>query len=244
MNKKHTKWIICGLAVILGLLLIFVFPGYDFSGLFSMGLAALIPIYHILKGRKALTRMLTLLLVIFFTAIGITGFMIHQASLGTANPDSDFLIVLGAGVNGTSPSRTLRERLDAALEYLEVHPNAIAIVSGGKGNGETISEAQCMFSYLTAAGIDSDRVWLEDQATNTVENLEFSLNIIEDRTGTRPEQAAIVSSEFHLYRANQFARGMGLRAELVPAKTTIIPLRWNYYLREVFAVWYYSLFGG
>lgn len=244
MKKPQRKWIVFGLTVILGLMLILVFPGYDFSGLFCLGLAALIPVYHLIRNRKVLKRMLTVLLVIFFTAIAVTGVIIGRTSHGTLDPKSDYLIVLGAGVYGTTPSRTLRERLEAALGYLESHPNAVAVVSGGKGNGEDITEAQCMFNYLTASGIHPDRVWMEDQAVNTIQNLTYSLDLIEARTGICPGTAAVVSSEYHLFRANLFAQRLGLNAELVPAKTSYPLLRLNYFLREVFAVWYYSIIGG
>lgn len=244
MKKLQRKWIAFGLIVMLGLMLILVFPGYDFSGLFCLGLASLIPVYHLIRNRKVLKRMLTVLLVIFFAAIAVTGVIIGRASQGTEDPKSNYLIVLGAGVNGTTPSLTLKERLEAALGYLESHPDAVAVVSGGKGTGEDITEAQCMFNYLTAAGIHPDRVWMEDQAVNTIQNLTYSLNLIEERTGTCPGTAAVVSSEYHLYRADLFAQRLGLSAELVPAKTSYPLLRLNYFLREVFAVWYYSIIGG
>ena len=101
-----------------------------------------------------------------------------------------------------------------------------------------------MFRYLTAKGISPDRIWLEDKATSTLENLRYSLDLIEDRTGIRPAKTAVLSSEYHLYRARMFAGWLDLEAELVPAKTEVFPLRWNYYLREIFAVWYYTVFGG
>lgn len=243
-NRFSLKWIICGLLVGLALICIFLLPGYDFSGYFFLGLASLIPLYHVLRNHKFMTITLTVCLIIFFIAVAITGYKLFACSYGWEQSSSDYVIVLGAGVNGTEPSRTLRERLDAAYEFLLDHPDTVAIVSGGKGDGENISEAQCMYNYLTAAGIDPDRVWMEDQATNTIENLQFSLDVVESRTGDRPVRVAIISSEYHLYRAEMFAKQLGLEPELFRAKTEILPLRWNYYLREVFAVWYYSLFGG
>ena len=167
-----------------------------------------------------------------------------RSSRGAEEPDSEYLVVLGAGVNGTTPSRSLRERLDAAYAYLLEHPDSLAIVSGGQGDGEDITEAQCMYHYLTDKGIDPERVWMESEATSTLENLQYSLNLIEENIGTRPGKIAIVSSEYHLHRAGLFAGWLDIEAELVPARTAIPPLRWNYYLREIFAVWYYSLFGG
>lgn len=249
-KKRKIKWIWFLALVVLGLIVLLFCPGYQFTGLLLLGIAALIPVYHGIRKipriglRKGLRLMLTWILCTLFAAMAITGSIIVSSSQGTADPQSDYLVVLGAGVNGTAPSRSLRERLDAALNYLDTHTNAVAIVSGGQGSGEDITEAQCMYNYLTAAGIDPERVWMEDRATTTLENLNYSLDLIEKTTGQRPTKIAIVSSEYHLHRAGIFARWLNLDAELIPAKTGIIPLRWNYYLREIFAVWYYSLLGG
>ena len=154
------------------------------------------------------------------------------------------MIVLGAGVNGTTPSLILSERISRAEQYLRDNPDTIAILSGGQGSGENISEAQCMFEQLTAKGISPERLWLEDKSTSTRENLRFSMTLIEEKTGTRPARAAIISNEFHLYRAGLFAREQNLEMIGVPAKTTWFSLRANYFLREIVAVWYYTILGG
>lgn len=239
------KWLLFILLILVGLGTILVLPGgYDMSGLCILGLAALIPIYHWLKSRKRLRLMFSVMLFLLITAMLLTLVPIVGASRGTPEAESEYLIVLGAGVNGTEPSLSLRERINAAFSYLTAHPSAVAIVSGGQGPGEHISEAQCMFHELTAMGIAPERIWMEDQATSTLENLRLSLDVISAHTGVRPEKVAIISSEYHLYRANMFAGWLDLEAELVPAKTTYIGVRVNYYLREIFAVWYYSILGG
>ena len=227
-------------------------PGYRFSGLCLFGLTALIPLFYFLELRakqapkpwKGVKRLLTGLLALLLLAMSVTLGVLLYFAQGTPEAQSPDLIVLGAGVNGTVPSRSLRERLDAAYDYLLAHPDSHAIVSGGQGAHEDISEAECMLRYLTDRGIDPQRVWMEDQATNTLENLRFSLEVIEAHRGTAPKTVAIVSSEYHLCRARLFAGWLGLEAELVPAKTGIVPLRCNYYLREIFALWYYQIFGG
>lgn len=251
-KKMSVKWKLCLGFSVLGIVILLFCPGYDFTGLFLLGLAALIPMYHGIKWLsvhhrglgKGLHMALTLFLALFFLAMTVTAGIIVRSSRGTAEPESRYLVVLGAGVNGTVPSRSLRERLDAAYEYLTEHADSVAIVSGGQGSGEDITEAQCMYDYLTDKGIDPERVWMEPEATSTLENLRYSLSVIQERTGLRPGKIAIVSSEYHLHRAGIFSGWLDVDAELVPARTGILPLRWNYYLREIFAVWYYSLFGG
>ena len=120
----------------------------------------------------------------------------------------------------------------------------ICIASGGQGTDEDISEAQCIFDHLTAMGIDKSRIWLEDKSTSTWENLHFSLNLIEENTGTRPEKIGILSSEYHLFRASLFADACGVESVGIPAPTSRFSLRVNYYLREVAGVWHYLILGG
>jgi len=75
-------------------------------------------------------------------------------------------------------------------------------------------------------------------------NIAFSLALIEEKTGQRPREAGVLSSEYHMYRAKLVAREQGLEAIEIPARTSWISLRINYFLREIVAVWYYVLLGG
>ncbi len=242
MKRIKPKWVLCVALALAGLFLMFCLVGYKFGGMFLLGLSALVPVYHVLGNFKRLRRALSLCLIVFFTAAAVTGVFIVRSSRGSENPEADYLIVLGAGVNGRFPSLSLWERIRAAKSYLDTYPDAIAIVSGGQGSGEDITEAECMYQELTVLGIDTERIWLEDKANSTLENLQFSLDLIEAKTGTRPDCAAIVSSEYHLHRTGMLAKSLGLEPLLVPARTSYTVLRMNYYLREIFAVWYYGVF--
>ena len=63
---------------------------------------------------------------------------------------------------------------------LDDSPNANAVLSGGQGSDEIMSEAQCMYNVLTESKIDSSRLYMEDKSTNTTENIRNSMKIIED----------------------------------------------------------------
>lgn len=238
MKHIHPKWFLCAFLALAGLFLIFGLVGYKFGGLFLLGLAALVPVFHFLR-RDFLRRVLTALLALGFVVLSITGGTIARSAEGSPDPQADYLIILGCQVNGTSPSRMLRQRLDAAVTYLNTYPDAACIVSGGMGPGEEITEAACMYSYLTAAGIDPDRILLEDKSTSTMENLRYSMEFLEPGA-----TVAIVSNEFHLYRAGQMAENLGLEAKLIPADTELPILLASYSLREIFAVWKFHLLGG
>ena len=84
------------------------------------------------------------------------------------------LVVLGCKVYGTKASLMLEERLLAALTFMEKHPEVSCVVSGGKGDDEDISEAECMYQYLVDAGISEERIYLEANSQNTGENIIFS----------------------------------------------------------------------
>lgn len=247
-NRIGSWLIFAGLCLLGGIIMLF--PGYRFSAWVTFGIAAVVLCYQLLKllGRRYpkfsgfLRRTLTIGICLIVVAAVITGGLIVNAGMGSKEEPCDYLIVLGAGVNGTAPSLTLRERLDAALNYMQTHENAVCIVSGGQGSGEDITEAACMADWLIKKGIDPSRVWLEDKATSTQENLRYSLALIEDRTGNRPETVGIVSSEYHLYRAGLMAQAQKVRPILIPAKTTWLSLRINYYMREIAGVWYYWIF--
>lgn len=180
-------------------------------------------------------------LVILLLAMIITGIII--LNFGKTQPAvlPQYLLVLGTTVEGTEPSPMLRDRINAAYDYLAAHPEVTCIVSGYRNNAE-ISEAQCMYNELTALGIDPGRIWMEPNASSTEENFVFTLDLIEEKTGTRPDWLTVLSSEFHLLRASMFAAEQGIRIVPVGAKTTDLPTFLFWFLREIFLVWYYAIF--
>ena len=111
--------------------------------------------------------------------IGVLFFLIVEgfilSGFGMSGSDqAKYLVVLGAQMKPEGPSKVLQYRLDAALAYLTDHPECQVVVSGGQGADEHISEAQGMYDYLVAHGLETDRILLEDQSVNTVQNLAFS----------------------------------------------------------------------
>ena len=136
--------------------------------------------------------------------LGLIFVLVESVLIIRANynhPDENAtVVVLGCKVKrNCQPTLTLRERIDAAYDYLLEHPDAICIVSGGKGSDEGISEAECMYRELVEKGIGKERIYKEDKSTSTRENIAFSKEIIE-REGLNPK-IAIVTNEFHEYRA-------------------------------------------
>ena len=250
--KAFCKWLIPLFFLLLAVFFYNTVHGHSFLGLCSIALAGVISCYLILdllkarfpKTAKALTICLTAVLCVGGLIFAVTEGIILHASVGEPETSCDYIVVLGAKVNGTAPSLSLNDRIRASYDYLCEHPDAVAILSGGQGEDEGISEAQCMFRELTARGIPEDRLWLEEKATSTWENLNFSLDLIEEKTGKRPDTIGLVSSEYHLFRAGLFAKECGVEAVGIPAKTSWFSIRLNYFLREVAGVWHYIILGG
>ena len=101
-----------------------------------------------------------------------------------------------------------------------------------------------MYEGLLKKGMDPSRLWIEDKATSTWTNLQYSLALIESRTGVRPETIGILSSEYHLFRASLQARDQGIKTVGIPAPSTLVTQAINHFMREVAGVWHYILLGG
>ena len=249
---KLLPWLACAVLGVLAFFLKFMVPGYSFSALVCVLLIVLILFYTLMplvglkfpRFAKVLTRICTICLVIGLIVVGITEVLIVKASFGDPKELVQYMVVLGAKVRNDGPSVSLWDRIYGAAEYLEEHPDTIAIVSGGQGADEPMTEAQAMYDELIALGIDPDRVWLEEKATSTWENLTFALDLIEEKTGERPEKLGILSSEYHLFRAKLFAKECGVEAVGIPARTSRLSQRINHFMREVAGVWHYLILGG
>ncbi len=188
-------------------------PDADFSWFWILLGAAFLLIY----GRSMLVRTHPELCPVLFHRIFLSVFcagLLLMASfcipvlLGMDLPmpeRTDYVVVLGAQVKKTEPSRALLKRLQKALECAEKMPAAKLILSGGKGDGEVITEAECMRRYLTEHGVREERLILEDRSTTTRENLIFSDRL----TGCSKSRCGILSNDFHICRALRIAARLG-----------------------------------
>jgi len=249
---KCIPWLVCGILAVSAYILKFCLPGYGFSALVCCGIIALIVFYQVTKlllprfptGMLWLRRVFTICLILGLLAAAVTECFIIKASFGTPHKQCQYMVVLGAKVRVTGPSASLWDRIYGAYDYLEAHPDVTAIVSGGQGSDEPMSEAQSMYDELVNLGIDPERIWIEDKATSTWENLNFALDLIEEKTGQRPETLGVVSSEYHLFRASLFAKECGVDFVGIPARTSRVSQMVNHFMREIAGVWHYLVLGG
>lgn len=153
----------------------------------------------------------------------------------TMAASAEYALVLGSGVNEDgSPSRIMRQRISAAMEFMEANPDAVLILTGGQGDYEPVSEAGCMYQVMLELGADPARLLLEEESSTTRENLMNSIAIIEAR-GDKDQPVGLITSEFHQRRARYIADTLELDTFPVSADTDQWFYRINYTLREVFA---------
>lgn len=237
----------------LAVLLRFV-PGLRFSALLCLCATAVLFIFYLLehfarRGHRAAAWCELALIAVLLLGFSLFTVLETMVVRGSFADESDApvsaVIVLGAGVNGETPSLTLRTRIDAAAAYLEEHPDVPVVLSGGQGPGEAITEAECMRRALVRRGVDESRLYPEERSTSTQENLRYSRAILEELGVDPARRVAIVTSDFHLCRARLMWGGdtAAVPAHL-PSALYFQCLTVNYFIREAFGLAAYFVYGG
>lgn len=245
MNKTHSfpGW---GVAVCILLLAAFFFRfcmrGYSYIAHTLTFAAALILLHRFAPARLwQISAVLVSIGLLYFCAVEIP--IIKNARTDDDAREKAFVIVLGAEVRGSRPTPSLYYRLCGAMEILTLNPDSTVIVSGGQGEGEDITEAQCMRDWLVSQGIDPERIIMEDKATSTMENLEYSFDIIRSLGEDPDGNTTIVSSSYHLFRAKSMAKRLGITACGYSSSPGNPILALNFFIREAFGVTHLWVFG-
>lgn len=162
----------------------------------------------------------TTMKICFF--IGLASFvfievLIIQSAISKHREESDYLVILGAGIRGEVPSTALYQRLYASLDYIEMNSNVKIVVSGGQGIGESITEAEAMERFLIKHGVAKQQIIKEEKSTSTLENLKFTTEILEELEKKENIEVTIVTNNFHVLRAKFLAQRQGLKAYGYPA---------------------------
>ena len=188
--------------------------------------------------QRWLKVLLALVLAGILCFAGLFGAVMYGA-YDHVSGDPQVMIILGCRVMpGSEPSILLQDRLDTALDYLDDHPEMTVVVSGGQGSNEPTSEAACMAGYLEKHGVDPDQILLEDESSNTKENLIYSRELLEEHgIVVLSDEVLVVSNGFHLTRAQMLAERYGYQSvSVLAAPTSHIPSRIQMYIREPLAL--------
>lgn len=192
---------------------------------------------------KRMNRISKFIAALFFAG-GITVSAINLIFICTPvknpSPDAKYVILLGGGIdkNGKLP-KTVTPRLHAAQKYLTENKNAIIVVTGGSLKGLP-AEAISLKAELIKAGIPENRILMEDKALDTIQNFQYSCKMLSEYEACPKSQILqsdilIITSNFHLRRAQRLARRMGFKnftglGTKIPAINVV-----NTYSREICA---------
>ena len=192
------------------------------SMLFSILLYGYLAVWPVIGNLKKNTWSTTLYAVISLSAFYVLALLAMYSLSAILNlvhlkksRNADYIVVLGAGILGTKVTPLLAARIDRGIELLECNPNAVLLMSGGKGPGEDIPESEAMAAYALDHGVDADRILMEKQSVSTEENLRFSKALMEKE---KPK-IIIVTTAYHVLRALILAKQQGIRCVGFGAKT-------------------------
>ena len=193
------------LAILYGITILQLNSGTSFWMIWELiGLLFIIWAYLLYK-HITIHRVIYIMITIGFTILLFLNGCILSHFNDQGQPNLDYIIVLGAQVKSNGPSAVLKYRLDYAIDYLNQNPDTKCIVSGGQGANEPFSEGQGMYDYLVKNNINPQRISIEDQSKNTVQNIQYSSKLLDKNASI-----GIVTNNFHTFRALRIAKKQGL----------------------------------
>ena len=135
---------------------------------------------------------------------------------------ADAIIVLGAAQYEGRPSPVLKARLDHAASLWNRGLAPRMIVTGGRGVGDTTSEAAVGRRYLVQRGIPAGSIWMDTEGLTTSQSMVAVRRLL----GTKASPSVlIVSDPFHMLRLAILTRRLHMIPLLSPTRTSPISTR-------------------
>lgn len=144
------------------------------------------------------------------------GFVLTRQDWPDPTP-ADAVLVLGTStlVRGR-PNACMETRVAEGVRLVEAGLAPVLVVSGGRDPKDGLVEAESMADIAIGLGLAPDQVLVERAATSTIENLEYSLQVLDD--GGRGHRMIVVTEPFHLPRAMLAADRLGIDAQPAPSE--------------------------
>ncbi len=251
-NEHKHLYTVGVLLMVLPIILKFIFPHLSFLMVFLCfcGMCSLVYglLLHFEKSENNTVSIISKVFrytALFFIALFLITQVFIQSkiifSIKTTDEECDYILVLGSGLEKTKLTRTGIARADAAIEYMNKYPNCTAILCGGQGKGELITEAQALYNYMVNKSIDPTRLICETKSTDTTENINYAVELIKQRGSIEDgTKVAVVTNDFHLYRSMLIMKKAGIKnAYSINAPTPKISfmlMHISLHLREYFSV--------
>ena len=175
--------------------------------------------------------MIIKILLVLFAIYVIYSLIILLGCFDNDTDNADYVITLGHKLVNDKPDEVLRNRLKATLKYADLNENCLFILSGGKIENNTISEAEFMKNYLIKNGIDSNRLLIEDKSLNTIQNIQNSKDLIDTS-----KKIVIITSNYHMFRTKMICKNLGLNVHGISTKTPILELLKHLLIEQIFII--------
>ena len=179
-------------------------------------------------------------------SLGVTIALINlifilNPAIVSVNETAENVILLGGGIDkdGKLPASVLT-RVEKTAEYLNQHPESVCVVTGGTLKWLPYAEAPELKNQLVNRGVAPERILVEDQAKDTIQNFQFSCKMLAEYRGLSIEEVlemptTVVTSRYHLRRSERLARRIGYKnIKGIPAACPLIYVPHSY-VREICA---------
>jgi|SRR5215203_4719263 len=169
--------------------------------------------------------------IVLFWAAWMAAVLVWS-SIDQARPVGS-IVVLGAAQYDGRPSPVLRARLDHGIDLWKRNMGKVIVFTGGRGYGDTTSEAAVGRNYARKRGVPDTVILMENKGRSTSESM---LAVVEILGKRGINSAILVSDPFHMLRLSIIGRRLGLKTYTSPTRTSPISpnreKRWRYILGE------------
>jgi uncharacterized SAM-binding protein YcdF (DUF218 family) len=148
--------------------------------------------------------------------VAITFVQVWNASRHDQDAATEAIVVLGAAQYDGEPSPVFQARLDHAAELYDGGAADMIVLTGGKRPGDRFTEGYSGYRYLVDQGLPESALVLEDQGTNTWEQLAAASRILEERGRSA---VLLVSDPYHSFRLAATAEELGLDPQVSPSES-------------------------
>ncbi|MES9979405.1 MAG: YdcF family protein, partial [Candidatus Thiodiazotropha sp. 6PLUC5] len=167
------------------------------------------------------TFALTLLLVFFGLGIPLLislAYVYRIAKVTESQCQCESLLVFGKRLTKQGIDEDYRRRLEKTFSLMQALPGSKLLLVGGIAPGDDISEAQAGRDYLIEQGIDQNRLTLEQESQNTLENLRHARSMLAQNDAY---PVALISNRYHLARIATIASSLSLPHQLCASESTL-----------------------
>lgn len=193
--------------------------------------------------RRRIRKLALWLLAAAFTWCVILGAIIWRCGAQDGATKSDCIIVLGAAVQGATPSPVFEERLRHGIHLYKEGYAPRLLLTGGFGNGQTYSESDVGRSFAILHGVPASDIVIEEASRTTQQNLSEAQAVMRQHGMA---SAIVVSDPLHMKRAIMMADDLGIAAVSSPTPSSryrSLKTKLGFLLREIYFIHHYVATG-